>query len=124
MEGLPNYKQNQNRNPSNFTFILPEFNLYQRSEFEAVAGSMPKFYLEWNPRLSVVWIPLFLGIALAPLPVTRFPVLLDLTSVKTRHKITLIFSLTFIYMLYMISGDKKGIHKSLYLKKIKQLAHQ
>lgn len=80
---------------------------------------MPKFYPEWNPTLSVLWIPLFLGIALAPLPVTRFPVLLDLTSVKTRHKITLIFSLTFIYMLYMISGDKKVIHKNLYLKKSK-----
>lgn len=69
---------------------------------------------KWNPRLSVLWILLLLGIDLAPLPGTRLPVILDLTSVKTRHKITLIFSLAFICMLYMISGDKKGIHKILH----------
>lgn len=64
--------------------------------------------------MSVLWILLLLGIDLAPLPGTRLPVILDLTSVKTRHKITLIFSLAFICMLYMISGDKKGIHKILH----------
>lgn len=130
MEDIPSYEQTQKRKLPSFCPNSTPTRGMIPSEFEVVATNTSPFaqnsyFPKWNPRLSVLWILLLLGSGLTLLHGMRLPLNLEFSSVKTRNKIILIFSVSVLFTGYIwLVRTKKKVYIKNHAKKIKRLAHQ